>query len=111
MTRLLLIGLLVLSGGPAYAEWVLLLSNINKGETIYVDKDTVLFKGDVVKWWQLQDFKAVQTVGGINFLSAKLQWEFDCGKERIRMLTLTEFSDNMGKGNVVFDEVFDEKWR
>ena len=88
-----------------------LFRNDHTGETIYVDKDTIRHKGDVVKWWELEDFKTVQTVGGIRFLSAKLQWEFECAQERMRILALTEFSGNMGKGDVVLSESSDQPWR
>ena len=107
----LLITLLVLSSGPAFAEWASLFRNDDTGETIYVDKDTIRHKEDVVTWWELEDFKTVQTVGGIRFLSAKLQWEFECAEERMRMLALTEFSGNMGKGDVVLNESPDQIWR
>lgn len=103
--------LVLLNSGPASAEWVELFRNDDTGETIYVDKDTIRHEGDVVKWWELEDFKTVQTVGGIMFLSAKLQWEFECAEERMRILALTEFSGNMGKGDVVLSESPEQKWR
>ena len=40
MTRLLLIALLVLSSGPAYAEWVA-IGSADDGMTAYVDPDTI----------------------------------------------------------------------
>jgi hypothetical protein len=41
----LLITLLVLSSGPAYAEWELLLNDTGVGGTVYVDTDTIRHKG------------------------------------------------------------------
>jgi hypothetical protein len=58
----LLITLLVLSSGPAYAEWVK-IDEIDP-YTLYVDPDTIRRKGDLVKMWQVYDFKAVQTGEG-----------------------------------------------
>ena len=56
MTRLFLITLLVLSSGPAYAEWVAVENNsLSPGlQTVYIDPDTIRLKGDVV-FERLQD--------------------------------------------------------
>jgi hypothetical protein len=69
----LLITLLVLSSGPAHAEWVAVDDTGNLGMTVYVDPDTVRHKGNLVKMWQLWDYKTVQTVGGPSFLSVRSQ--------------------------------------
>lgn len=97
----LLITLLVLSSGPAYAEWVPLEKNNQLAEigTVYVDPDTIRRKGNLVKMWQLNDFKTMQ--GGRSpsrFSSTKIHKEFDCAEERLRLLALTDFWGNMGTG-------------
>ena len=45
-----LITLLVLSSGPAYAEWVRAL-NHQTDPTLYVDSNTIRRNGTVVRWW------------------------------------------------------------
>ena len=55
MTRLLLIALLMLSNGPAYAEWVAIGSS-DDGVTAYADPDTIRRKGDLVEMWTLYDY-------------------------------------------------------
>jgi hypothetical protein len=102
MKRLLLFTLLVLSTGPAYAEWIPVSDGDEAGKTVYVDPATIRRNSNLVKMWQFYDYKTVQTVGGVRFLSAKEQWEFDCAEERSRVLALKEFSGNMGSGTVVF---------
>jgi len=102
MKRLLLFTLLVLSSGPAYAEWVPVSDGDEAGKTVYVDPATIRRNSNLVKMWLFYDYKTVQTVGGIRFLSAKEQWEFDCAEERSRVLALKEFSGNMGSGTVVY---------
>jgi hypothetical protein len=105
MTRLLLITLLVLSGGPVYAEWVSVGGNVEGGltpYTVYVDLDTIRRDGNVVKLWALMDFKTIQTDPGPSHLSVKSQREFNCTDEHVRLLTLTAFSGNMGNGNAVY---------
>ena len=106
----LLLTLLVLNSGPAYAEWVKVGGNDQIGMTTYVDPATIRRKGDLVKMWQLNDFKTVQTVEDHSFLSTKKQREFNCGGERTRILAATQFSGNMGNGQVVWNNSTEQKW-
>lgn len=111
MTRLLLITLLVLSSGPAYAEWVEADRYDQAGMTVYADPDTIRRKGDLVKMWVLIDFKTIQTSpSGTSYLSSKQQREYDCAKERQHMLVVTVFLGNMGSGKVVFNNSDEQVW-
>jgi hypothetical protein len=111
MTRLLLIILLFLSSAPAYAEWVKVSDSDESGKTVYVDPATIRRNSNLVMMWQFSDYKTVQTVGGIRFLTAKEQWEFDCAEERSRVLALKEFSGNMGSGTMVYSNTEVGKWQ
>jgi hypothetical protein len=106
----LFITLLVLSSGPAYAEWVLASGNDDAGLTVYVDPATIRRKGNLVKMWQLHDYKTVQTVAGDSLLSFKRYNEYDCVEERTRMLAYTWFSGNMGSGKVVYSTPDEQEW-
>ena len=110
MKRLLLITFLLLSSGPAYAEWVKVGDSDEAGKTVYVDPTTIRRNSNLVKMWQFYDYKNVQTVGGVRFLTAKEQWEFDCAEERSRVLALKQFSGNMGSGTVVYTNSQVGKW-
>ena len=111
LKRLLLIALLVLSSGPAYAEWVSVGGYESQGGyTAYVDPDTIRRKGDLVKLWRLINFKTTQTVAGDSFLSVKEQTEFDCTEGRMRGLALAAFSGNSGTGDVVYSQSVEQKW-
>lgn len=101
--------LLVLSSGPAYAEWVRALNN-QTDPTLYVDSDTIRRDGTVVKWWELLDYKTVQTVAGLSFLSMKVLREYDCAGEQIRVLAMADFSGNMANGKVVFTDFAQSNW-
>jgi hypothetical protein len=111
MKRLIVITLLVLSSSPAYAEWVKVSDSDEAGMTVYVDPATIRRNRNLVKMWQFYDYKTVQTVAGIGFLTVKEQWEFDCAEERRRVLALTEFSGNMGSGTVVYTNSEVGKWQ
>jgi hypothetical protein len=106
MKRLLLIVLILLSGGPAYGEW-LRIAETDQGMTAYVDLDTIGPKGDLVKMWALVDF---ETAKGDSFLSRKEQGEYDCAEERHRLLAGSWFSGHMGKGNVDAIDSHESKW-
>ena len=105
---LLLITLLA-SSGPAYAEWVH-VGTTDDGMTGYADPDSIRRKGELVKMWSLYDFKTVQYVLGVAFLSSKGQIEYDCAEERLRGLAVAEFSGNMGKGTVVYTDSSEGTW-
>lgn len=104
-----LITLLLLSNGPAYAEWVE-IGTSNNGATVYVEPDTIRRKGDLAKMWILYDFKAAQTVLNKSYLSSRSQDEYDCTKDRHRALATTSFSDNMGSGKVRSSYSIKGKW-
>jgi Surface-adhesin protein E len=99
---LLLITLLVLTSRPVYAEWVEVGGKVEEGLTVYVELDTLSRSGDVVKIWELSDFKTTRTEPKPPHMSVKSQREFDCIKKRSRLLTITAFSGNMGSGKVVY---------
>jgi hypothetical protein len=105
-----LITLLVLSSGPVYAGWELTSGDDETGLTVYVDPDTIRRKGNLVKMWQLYDYKTIQTVAGDSLLSIKRYNEYDCTEERTRMLAYTWFSGNMGSGKVVYSTPDEQQW-
>mgnify|MGYP001398869334 CR=1 FL=1 len=109
MTRLLLIILIFLSSGPAYAEWIL-IDNDKPGMTIYVNPDTITRKGDLVKMWELFDFETAEHVADTSHLSFKMLSEYDCTEGRKRELAMKSFSGNMGRGKVVHSYSPEGKW-
>ncbi|RPH81027.1 MAG: hypothetical protein EHM80_03690 [Nitrospiraceae bacterium] len=97
MTRALLITLLMLNSGPAYAEWMSLGSS-ESGTTVYADPATMRHEGDLVKMLVLFDFKSKQTKADISYLSAQAQMEYDCAEQRYEGHAVLYFSGNMGNG-------------
>jgi hypothetical protein len=98
--RLLLITLLALSSGPAYAEWMSLGAS-DSGTTVYADTATIRRDGDLVKMSVLFDFKTIQTKADVSYSSAKAQMEYDCAEQRFEGLAVMYFSGNMGTGNLL----------
>ena len=105
-----LITLVVLSNGPVYAEWVVVGGDDEIGMTVYMETDTIRREGDLVKVWELLDYKTTQTEVGISHLSVKVQFEYDCAEERHRVLAIRQYSNNMGRGKVVLSNSDEDKW-
>jgi hypothetical protein len=75
-------------------------------EMVYYDPRTIRQDGDRVTLWQLTDYKWMQgnapfgtfMMGPHRFLSTKTHKEFDCARNRVRVLASSEFSQHMGAG-------------
>ena len=102
MMKKLLMGLMLLvTAGAAGAEWT---AAGGTGELIqYVDRATIRKSGNLVKMWDLADYKTVQTSPstGVSYFSDKGQREYDCKEEKRRLLAFTWFDGKMGSGKVV----------
>ncbi len=115
-----LITLLVLSTVPAYAEWVAVEKDYLSPErqTVYVESETIRREGNLVTLWQLIDFKWMQGNQGIGplgygphrYFSTKTHKQFDCAKQRLRLLAFTEFSLHMGTGTPARGYVDSGNW-
>jgi hypothetical protein len=99
MKKLVLILMLAIASTSAMAEWTKVdLLSLKDGITHYVDLTTIIKAGNKAKMWQLNDNESAKT--RVGRLSMKTQKEYDCGEEKIRTLTRTLFSGNMGTGVV-----------
>ena len=93
--------IIMLTHGSASAEWIG-FSMDGKGNTVYIDQDSVARKGKLVKIWVMLDGAAVrETMDGVAFLSSRTLHQYDCEKERFRFLAFALFSGNMGSGQMV----------
>lgn len=100
MRKLIVLLLLAMLSGGAAADWVV-VNLSDDGMVAYADPATIRKSGNMVRMWNLMDFKTAELMGDRGFLSQKSQQEYDCKNERIRLIYFTWHSGNMGKGNVV----------
>ena len=100
---------LLVSSGPAYAEWMS-LGDSDAGTTVYADSATMRREGELVKMSVLFDFKTIQAKADVSYLSAKAQMEYDCAQQRFEGLTVLYFSDNMGNGQLLDRSSGKNKW-
>jgi len=100
----LLVTLLVLSRGSAYADWVAIEKEYQSPglQTVYIDSATIRREGNLVTLVTLTDWEWAQGSigegGSHRFLSTKTHKQFDCAGKRLRLLAFTEFLGHMGTG-------------
>ena len=100
MNRLLLGLMLLVTAGAASAEWTRV--GVTGDFILYVDKATIRRNGNLVKMWDLLDYKTVQKSAGDAYLTQKSQREYDCKEEKERILAFSWFDGQMGNGKVVY---------
>ena len=109
--KLLIAVLLAVFSTGAMAEWTYLTPREGNAYDIYIDKTTIRKRGNVAKMWDLSDFKAPKEAASGSHLSSRALNEYDCVEIRVRLLALTHFSGNMGKGKVTSTYQYDDsKW-
>jgi hypothetical protein len=91
--------LVTVASGSAMAEWVPVGGNDRF--TLYSDPTTISKSGNMVKMLRLTDFKTVQGNTGEHYMSTKRQDEYDCVRERRRIIFVAAHSKKMGEGYVV----------
>ena len=111
MKKLLIALALVIICGNANAEWIE-VDFIKNRFIIYADKTTIRRNENIVKMWELTDFKMMQkNKDDTEFLSVKALQEHDCKEGRSRLLDLAQYSGAMGKGGVIMSgSDFGDRW-
>lgn len=99
MRTAILVMLLAGVSSSAAAAWVQV--DFDGNATVYADPDTIRRAGNLVKMWNLIDYKTTRAAAGNPYVSIRAQSEFDCKKERMRSLYLSFHSGNMSGGNTV----------
>lgn len=57
--------------------------------------------------WGLFDYKTVENGVNGSYLSQQAQNEYDCAEERVRILAIANYSDNMASRTVIYSTVAD----
>ena len=109
MQRIALILLLTFLGGNALAEWMDVGGD--NASTVFVDPSSIRKAGNYEEMLSLFDTDDAEVIGDISFLSSKSLDEFDCEKERSRTLAFYWYSENMGKGKVLYTNSTPGEWR
>ena len=102
--------LLAASSGIAVADWTK-VATTESDTDIYVDHKTISKSGNLAKMWMLEDRRVAGTFSGKNFLSAKLQYEYDCKDNQRRVLQSSLYSGQKGSGTNVQTGTKPGPWR
>ena len=81
--------------------------------TAFADPVTIRRQDDMVKMWSLIDFGTARVPPGgkrYAYRSSKSEYEYDCKEERLRALSFSWRSGNMGKGKVVYSTAKPGMW-
>lgn len=92
--------------GLVFAEWNLVVTNVDQTLHYYVDRDSVEKKGNYLRAWILTDYSKTNEYGhGSN----KSLYEFDCDG-RVRMLVFAPYEGRMGQGKAFNQVSAEPKW-
>jgi len=100
--KILSLILLLLVSTNVFAEWTRVADTFDGDITAYIDYGTIKKKNNKVKIWTLYDFKTVQQVEKVRYLSEANRKEYDCREETLRVLDIYWHSKNMRTGEVIF---------
>lgn len=76
----------------------------------YIDRATLRGRGGLVKMWWLMDYQLVQIIDEKGYFSRVHHSEFDCKRQRTRLLSVALLSQQMGLGEVVFEDPAPRRW-
>ena len=90
----------------AAAKWVKVSSSPEDGVALYADPATIRKSANIATMWELMDSKTAEKGPGNKVIHSLVsQTEYDCKEERLRVLDAIGFSENMGKGELIEDEI------
>jgi len=103
---------LLLMSLPAWAEWTLVGGADGAKFSTYADVATIRKRSGMAEMWTLLDFRNAQRAPyGPEYLSLKVQQEFDCGEKRSRVLFSEFHSGQMGEEDVVSTHAGPDEWQ
>jgi len=111
--KAILMTLLASVSGSAAADWAKWVV-VDRKETfaIYADIATIRKAGNTAQMWDLSDAKAGKVLGGVKqSLSSKMEREYDCSKQEMRMLYVSWYSGNMGGGEIIGSDANPGGWQ
>ena len=75
----------------------------------YIDYSRIKTEGRYKSMWDLQDNKSTQTFEGKQFKSSMTKRVVDCQASRYQFLAIYDYSEQMGKGEVVASSIYQIK--
>lgn len=99
--RKLMIGLaLSVMATAASAELVLVTTGAD-GDSFYANPSTKTRKGNIVRIWELTDYKKSTVFDGKTIYSDQAYWQYDCTERTRQYLAANGFTGQMGTGDLI----------
>ena len=111
MKRLLTALALTFFCAAAAAQWTPVM--VDQMVITYIDRTTLrgtAVKGGLIKMWWLMDYQLVQIADEKGYFSRLHHSEFDCSRQRARLMSVALLSEQMGMGQVVFEDPVPRRW-
>ena len=93
----ILLSVVSASAAAQWSKWVM----VDRGPyyVIYADIATIRKAGDIARMWDLSDTNTDKALGAVKQSpSIKIEREYDCNKQQLRVLCVSWHSENMGGG-------------
>jgi len=100
MRQAILTFLLTAVSQSATAAWFKV--NANEITSLYADPTSIIRSNKTVKIRVLADKYKMTKTADKRYLSLVIQVEYDCNEKASRILDLTAYSKNMGKGKMIY---------
>lgn len=101
-----LIPALLLFSLPASADWTYV--DGGEGYERYIERETILRDGNLVRVWEVDDADRPDTLG---VQSLRSRTEYDCKERQYRVVYLSGHSDHMTGGKVLYSGQIDDEWK
>lgn len=113
MRGTVLIMLLAFAGGSAAADWTKWVVIDQKERfTVYADVATIRKSGDMAQMWDMSDIPAGKgPAGSKQSPSFKMEREYDCNKQQLRVLYVSWHAENMGEGKMIGNNANPGSWQ
>lgn len=92
------------------AGWIKVVVSENGVLAYYANPATARKAGDLVQMWDLLDARDAMAIGKQRYRSMNVQREYDCARERVRVLFVSAHSGNMGAGDLIQSEDSVRPW-
>ncbi len=93
------------------AEWDYIARAADHYSATYVEGTSIRKLGDKVKLWEMLDYEEWRELGSKQVLSFKSLKEHDCKEKKYRGLSIIFYSNNMGKGAIVYSNNDTRPWK
>lgn len=112
MKKILAAMMLTLFSTGAMAKWITLgHAGGDTGFTVYADIPAIKKAGGVYGIWSVFDFKSARKIRKFNYLSYRQLVEYDCRKQKSRLMEYSLHSKHMARGRAVYKNSRPGKWQ